>query len=139
MVELEFHSIECKDSKKACLECGHRTLPRILYQGKHCFCTECALALGIWEGEVDHALVERLDTILLIVEESAFGKSKFRKRRCFDGRACYCAPFEDDEPLVFQDLGDWTQADWEAWIEGGCLVWAPYIPLQITSVGDGDD
>lgn len=94
---LDFHSVPCKDEKKACLECGHTGIPRILYLGEHCFCTECATALGIWEGEVDRERVERLDEMMLVLQEGQDEMKAVphwrRKRICPPPKACYAGPW----------------------------------------------
>jgi len=63
----------------------------------HLCCKACGAALGYWaEVLVDWERVRIDDELSLVVEEDL--KTPRRdpfKRRCYDGRMCYCAPFEE--------------------------------------------
>ena len=93
---LVYHATECTDDERKCRECGLRTVPRILYLDKHCYCKSCAADLGLWDADdVDHEQTERFDEITLTLQEAQeeMAQDPYWRRRCIPPNSCYGGPW----------------------------------------------
>lgn len=108
------YEIEEYEGNQGCLECGtHMKGQMVIRDGEDVYCKSCAADHGMWDkDDVDIERFNRFDEIHLIMAESAEEHRKSSRRRCYGGRACYCAPFEDKPPrYVFNEVSGFYEYD----------------------------
>lgn len=100
--------------EKGCIECGHHIKGHMVIRNeKDVYCKSCAADHGMWDkDDVDIERFNRFDEIHLVMDESLEDQKSTPRRRCYDGRVCYCAPFEDEPPrLEFHEVSGWFEYD----------------------------